>query len=81
MSIYYVLFYVLVLQYNNIPHDDRRYLMVVDLIRLLEEYERENSWIQEWGIAEEDRAGLTAQRWKPGEFGRKCNYTKLSLGN
>jgi hypothetical protein len=41
---------------------------MVGLNKLLEDYRLANSWMQELAIAEEDRAGLTTARWKPGEF-------------
>jgi hypothetical protein len=43
-------------------------ITVAGLARLLEEYDQENLWVRELGIAEEDRARLTTSRWKPGEF-------------
>jgi hypothetical protein len=41
---------------------------MTSLAGLLEQHDRENAWIREWGIAEEDRARFTVMRWKPGEF-------------
>jgi hypothetical protein len=54
---------------------------MVGLNRLLEDYRLENFWMQELAIGEEDRAGLTTARWKPGEFRffRSCNVVPIEV--